>query len=176
MAGAQINKIEDYGARIALGRDHTLSADKIVLATNAHSGLLAPYLAESSATARGVTWISHPLTSGWYTQMRAMPLVIDEGRVIVAEDAARHLQIGSWVWDADDLADPADAVRRLLRANAADLLHETRDWYGGITAITPDRSPLFGALDEAGNVMYATALGAFGAAWAPVLAEKLASE
>lgn len=176
LAGAQINKIEDYGARIALGRDHTLSADKIVLATNAHSGLLAPYLAESSATARGVTWISHPLTSGWYTQMRAMPLVIDEGRVIVAEDAARHLQIGSWVWDADDLADPADAVRRLLRANAADLLHETRDWYGGITAITPDRSPLFGALDEAGNVMYATALGAFGAAWAPVLAEKLASE
>lgn len=170
---AQINKIEDYGARMALGRDHTLSADEIVLATNAQSGLLAPYLAESTNTARGVTWTSHPLSSGWYSQMRALPLIIDNGRVMAAEDSAHRLQITSWVWDSNELSDPTDSVRRLLRVNAADLLHETLDWSGGLTAIAPDRTPLFGALDGAGKVKYATALGPFGASWAPTLAQQL---
>jgi glycine/D-amino acid oxidase-like deaminating enzyme len=167
---AQINKIEDYGVRMALGRDHTLSADEIVLATNAQSGLLAPYLAESTITARGVTWTSHPLSSGWYSQMRALPLIIDNGRVMTAEDSVRRLQITSWIWDPDELSDPTDSVRRLLRINAPDLLHETLDWSGGLTAVTPDRAPLFGALDGAGKVKYAAALGPFGASWAPVLA------
>jgi glycine/D-amino acid oxidase-like deaminating enzyme len=173
LADAQINKIEDYGAKIALGRDHTLTADFIVLATNAQSGLFAPYLAESTTIARGVIWTSHPLTSGWYSQMRSMPLIMDNGRMFVAEDAARRLQIGSWVWDADDMSDPADLIRRMLRSNAQDLLHETLDWSGGVTAATTDQLPLFGAMDPDGRVMYATALGAYGAAWAPILADRI---
>lgn len=167
----------ENGIMHALAEGYTLRAESVVLATNAYSGSLSSYLAESVRFARGTIWTSRPLEEESYDAgLYAWPVIVDGGRLLVARGNDSRLRIAAW--NMDDRSpgndrDPGQAIRRFLDQQASDLLSETERWQSGVTTYTADGAPLVDRLDMDGRVFYATAAGLYGLAWGPIIAEKV---
>ena len=175
------------GGLVALAPGYSIRASSIVLATNAYTGLLSPYLGDAVTVARGAIWRSRP-------QARALPcleapVVVDGGRVVALQTADMRLHVAAWYWDGRPDGDPAQEAHSYLDAHMPDLLTETEAWLSSTTIASRDGGPLVGVLSggqqsASGNgaansvtdgVYYALAGGPFGPAWAPIIAEQVAS-
>ncbi|PJF47377.1 MAG: hypothetical protein CUN48_09025 [Candidatus Thermofonsia Clade 3 bacterium] len=165
-------------ATYALCKDLTIKAHCVVLATNVYVGLLSPYLADSVRGARGAIWSSQPLrdTGTLGHPYTGMPLLFDDAQwaLMPGKDGEWHSAV--WLWrerDADK--DPSEVLRRFLRRFDLGKPEQTRRWITGVTTTTDDGAPRVGRLDVEGNLLYALGLGAYGLAWAPVVAEQIAA-
>ncbi len=69
---------------------------------------------------------------------------------------------------------PYNTLRAFLKRTDAHLAEQAEHWTASVTTLTNDGAPFVGKLDTVGNVFYALGLGAFGLAWAPVVAEQVA--
>ncbi len=161
------------GKTYALGREYSLAAKCVVLATNAYVGMLSPYLAESVRVARSAVFVSHPLRDGTATKY-AMPAVIDGGQMMIAPAGEGRIKAAAWQPDGNS-ADPYDILRAFLKRTDAHLAEQAEHWTTSVTTLTNDGAPFVGKLDTDGNVFYALGLGAFGLAWSPVIAGQVAS-
>lgn len=165
------------GLTYALCRGITIAARCVVLATNAYVGLLSPYLADSVRGVRGAVWSSQPLQYATrdlpYT---AMPLLLDDARFALMPDKDGRLHGAAWLWRESDAGqDPSEALRRFLRRFSLGKPDQTSGWRTGVTTVTDDGAPRVGRLNVKGNVLYALGLGAYGLAWAPIVAERIAA-
>ncbi|MCS7325391.1 MAG: FAD-binding oxidoreductase [Thermoflexales bacterium] len=152
----------------ALSQGYTLSADWIVLATNAFTGLLSPYLGESVRLLTSVTWRSYPLPDE--AVRLEHPIVVNEGEfaVLPLDDGSVHAIACS----ADPLAPHAN-LTALLRELDESLLMHTAEQCSGVLTAGAEGAPLVGRLDSQARVLYAIGLGPFGAAWAPLVCERV---
>jgi glycine/D-amino acid oxidase-like deaminating enzyme len=160
----------------ALASGYTVRANAIVLATNAYAGILSPYLGDAVRLVRGVTWSSKPLDRDSHLlehmlQAIPMPLIIDDARLVMAQTRDWRLRI--FARDADNQGDPTADIAAFLRAHAPKLAAQTEEWRYGVTSLTSDSTPLIGRLAGAGTVVYALGAGMYGAAWAPIIAERV---
>lgn len=169
----EITRLESReGKMYALGREHTLAAKCVVLSANAYIGMLSPYLAESVRVARSAVFVSHPLRDGTATKY-ALPAVIDGGQMMIAPAGEGRIKAAAWQPEGNP-ADPYDILRAFLKRTDAHLAEQAEHWTASVTTLTNDGAPFVGKLDTDGNVYYALGLGAFGLAWAPVVAEQVA--
>lgn len=162
----------DGGVMWALCDGFTVSGVSVVLATNAYSGLLSAYVAESARAVRGVTWVSRPLASTVHGPLRSLPLVVDGGQVLVCAESSGRLRASAWAWDGEAGRDPAEDVRRFIKDRAPDLMDETEAWMTGATLSSFDHAPLVGRPDTDGKVVYAVGGGLHGLSLAPDIAER----
>ncbi|MFC1466025.1 MAG: NAD(P)/FAD-dependent oxidoreductase [Candidatus Brachytrichaceae bacterium NZ_4S206] len=175
---AEVFRLESVGdVTYALCKDLTIAARCVVLAANAYVGLLSPYLADSVRGARGAVWSSQPLHAGApgypYT---GMPLLFDDAQFALMPGRDGKLHGAAWLWrerDADK--DPSEVLRRFLKRFGLGKPEQTSEWSTGVTTTTDDGAPRVGRLDVEGNMLYALGLGAYGLAWAPVVAERIAA-
>ena len=166
------------GDSMVLGQGFTVRAPRVVLATNAYSGLLSPYLSESVNIARGMVFTSHPLTGsvkddGQANTQHALPMIVNDASLIMTPTRDARIKAAAWVWEDGD-TDPYFMLRAFLRRLDGDLSQQAAQWNAGVTTVTDDGAPLVGTLVGEGNVMYALGLGPFGLAWAPIVAERIA--
>jgi glycine/D-amino acid oxidase-like deaminating enzyme len=176
---AEVQALEYRGARIlALAQGYTVQCAALVLATNAYAGLLSPMLADAVQMARGYTWLSRPLDdepslAEQVQKAVPMPLMIDDGRLLAAQELDGRLRVSAWrpVSDAD--ADPAQDVQHFLHEHLPDALSHTEGRRSGMTVTMPNGMPLIGRLAGDGAVYYALGAGHYGPAWAPVMAERI---
>jgi glycine/D-amino acid oxidase-like deaminating enzyme len=157
---------------------YTVPAARVVLATNAYSGLLSPYLSESVRIARGMVFTSHPLNGdakgGPAAAQYSMPMLVNDASLMLAPARESRIKAAAWMWE-DGTADPYFVLRAFLRRLDGDLSQQAAQWNAGVTTATDDGAPLVGKLAGDGNVMYALGLGPFGLAWAPIVAERIAA-
>lgn len=152
----------------ALAQGYTLPASWIVLATNAFAGLLSPYLGDSVQFMASITWRSQPRPA--HAKRFEQPIVVDEGTfaLIPLEDNSVHAMACS--------SNPA-ALRPQLVAMLdqldAGLLSYTAEQSSGVLTKGSDGMPLVGQLNASMPVLYAIGLGPFGAAWAPIVCERV---
>ncbi len=201
-AGIEVNQLEwhaNANKMLAMAQGYTIRADAVVLATNAYSGLLSPYLADSVQFARGAVWTSH-LLQGIAAQQRAMtgdeleselpklPWVVDGGNLVVLPGDDDRLRIAAWQWDesrAMGQTTPNENIQHFLTQHLPGLSQHTELWQSGVTTVTRDGTPLVGKLDSEaipgaalaplpGRVFYAIGMGPYGLAWGPVVAEQMA--
>lgn len=161
------------GVMWALCDGFTVSAAAVVLATNAYSGLLSAYVAESARAVRGAAWVSRPLTGSNHTALRSLPLMVDGGRLLACAEPSGRLRVSAWAWEAEPDRDPAEDVRRFIKTCAPDLMDETEAWMTGATLSSFDHAPLVGRPDTDGKVIYAVGAGLHGLALAPDMAERV---
>lgn len=166
-----------HGRVLALAPGYSVRAGIVVLAAGAYAGLLSPYLADSAQVGRGVLWRSHPQAAALPCQ--SAPVVVDGGRIVAAQTTDRRVCVGAWRWDGRSDGDPARDARAYLTAHMPNLLTETELWLSSTCVVSRDGSPLVGVLSgndgaSGGAVLYALAPGAFGLAWAPLIAEQVA--
>lgn len=151
-------------------------AKRIVLATNAFSGLLSPYLADASTLVRGALWVSRPLDPGELPAL-SEPIVVGGGHLAAAQMPDGRVRVGAWRWpsagSATELADPDDLTRRFIKRNFPGALDEIAYRQTGITSCARDGEPLVGQL-PGGGALYAIGAGPFGAAWAMSMAARIA--
>jgi glycine/D-amino acid oxidase-like deaminating enzyme len=185
--GIQINKIEHVAGQnimLALADGYTIRSQVVVLATNAYSGLLSPYLADALQFVRGVVWTSRIINFKDDNReddqdMPQNPLVIDEGRMVVVPGADDRVRIGAWHWDASPhTVSPADDVQKFVGQYLSAL--QTELWQSTVTTLGADGVhglPMTGRLDSAsgGRTFYALGLGPYGLAWGPIVADRVAS-
>ncbi len=173
----EIQTLDASNGRLrALAAGYTVQANAIVLATNAYAGLLSPYLGDAIHLVRGVTWSSKPLDRDQQLLERVlqaipMPLIIDDGRLVMAQTRDWRLRI--FARSADPQRDPAVDIAAFLHTHAPELAAHTEEWRYGVTSITADNAPLTGRLAGAGAVVYALGAGMYGPAWAPIIAERV---
>lgn len=175
---AEVFRLEYAGGlTYALCRGFTIAARCVVLATNAYVGLLSPYLADSVRGARGAVWSSHPSQRAARDLSYAgMPFLLDDAQFALMSDKDGRLHGAAWLWRESDAGkDPSEALRRFLGQFGLGKPEQTSGWTSGVTTTTDDGAPRVGRLDVAGNVLYALGLGAYGLAWAPVVAERIAA-
>ncbi|MCS6774657.1 MAG: FAD-dependent oxidoreductase [Anaerolineae bacterium] len=166
----------DYrgGVMYALASGYTFTAKWVVLATNAFTGLLSPYLAESVRFATGALWQSYPLRSGVLLPER--PVVLDDGAYVFIPSAERRLYIRTWTTHKNGyLADPLQQLSELLKRIDPALLEYTAERRLSVLTFTDDQAPLVGRIESGAPVLYALGLGMFGLAWAPIVAERVVS-
>ena len=164
------------GNTVALGLGYTVPARRVVLATNAYSGLLSPYLSESLRIARGMVFTSHPLNGrahgeGLVAQL-AMPMIVNDASLMLTPARESRIKAAAWVWENSN-ADPYFMLRGFLRRLDGDLSQQAAQWNASVTTVTDDGAPLVGKLAGEGSVLYALGLGPFGLAWAPIVAERI---
>ncbi len=173
----EIQKLERaHGYVLALAPGYSVRAGAVVLATSAYTGLLSPYLADSMQVTRGALWRSHPQPVALACQ--SAPVLVDGGRVVAAQTADMRVCVAAWRCNNQIDGDPARDAHTYLDAHIPDLLTETEIWLSAIGIASRDGGPLVGILSgndrsSGGNVFYALAPGAFGLAWAPVIAEQV---
>lgn len=160
----------------AIAAGNTVRANAIVLATNAYAGLLSPYLGDAVHMVRGVTWTSKPLDNDQrllelMLQAIPMPLVIDHGRLVMAQTRDWRLRV--YAQQADIRCDPAADITAFLRDHIPELMAHSDDWCCGVTSSTADGAPLVGRLANDTLVLYALGAGLYGPAWAPIMAERV---
>jgi glycine/D-amino acid oxidase-like deaminating enzyme len=162
---------------VAVGSDVTVQAGAIVLATNAYTGLLSPYLADAARIVRGVVWRSWPQSR----PRLSMPVSIDQARVVAAQTLDMRVCVAAWGWHESTGGDQVAAARAYLDAHLPDLLNETEAWATTTTTVTSDGAPMIGALPaltgapgRPGRIYYALGAGPYGLAWAPLMAEQVA--
>ncbi len=176
---AEVFRLESAGeVTYALCKDLTITAYCVILATNVYVGLLSPYLADSVRGARGAIWSSQPpQAAGAPAHLYAgMPLLFDDARLALMPGKDGKLHGAAWLWherDADK--DPSEELRRFLKRFGLGKPEQTSQWSTGVTTTTDDGAPRVGRLDVEGNMLYALGLGAYGLAWAPVVAERIAA-
>ncbi len=174
----EIQSLEWRGGQLrALAAGYSIDTDAVVLATNAYAGLLSPYLADAARIVRSVTWTSKPLSDApalfqQVLQVTPMPLIVDQAQLIVAQTLDGRLRIAAW--HADNRGDPAGDIAQFLHTHLPALAAHTADWHTGVTAFAPDGVPLVDRLEAGGTVVYALGAGAYGPAWAPLMAERAA--
>ncbi len=172
----EMQKLERaHGCVLALAPGYSVRAGAVILATGAYTGLLSPYLADSMQVARGALWRSRPQPAALACQ--ATPVIIDGGRIVAAQTADKRVCVAAWRWNGQTDGDPARDAHAYLDAHMPHLLAETETWLSGTGVVSHDGAPLVGTLSgddgaSSGNVFYALAPGAFGLAWAPVIAEQ----
>lgn len=176
--GIEVTQIKhEKGMMHALAEGYTLRAQNIVLATNAYSGTLSPYVSESVQFARGTTWTSRPLDESVYdASLFNVPVIVDDGRLLIARGNDARLRIAAW--DLDERSahldhDPANTIRQFIEQQLPNLMNETERWQSGVTTYSPDGVPLIDRLPIDGRVFYATAAGLYGLAWGPIIAERI---
>jgi len=147
-----------------------------VLATNAYTGLLSPYLADAVRVVRGVVWRSWPQSR----PRLSMPVAIDQARVVAAQTLDTRVCVAAWGWHDNAASDLVAAARAYLDAHLPDLLNETEAWATTTATVTADGAPLVGALPASsgapgrpGRIYYALGAGPYGLAWAPLMAEQV---
>ena len=190
---AEVQALEYRNGRsLVLAHGYTIPCTALVLATNAYTGLLSPYLADAVQAARGYSWLSRPLNDQPALAKQAqkvvpMPLIIDGGRLTAAVGQDHRLRVCAWrpVSVArgdprgDTRADPEIDVQRFLHRYLPDLLDQTQECRSGVTTVTLDGKPLVGRLAgdgaDSGAVFYAVGAGHYGPTWAPIIAERIAS-
>jgi glycine/D-amino acid oxidase-like deaminating enzyme len=164
------------GLTYALCNDTIAAARHVVLATNAYTGLLSPYLAESARGARGAVWTSFPLRGDG--PKFSLPILVDEAALMLIPGADTRLHAAAWSWNGSgrstDGDDPSGQLTRFLKRIGPGLMEQTAQWMTGVTTTTHDGAPLVGRLDGDGSVLYAIGLGPFGLAWSPVVADQIA--
>ncbi len=173
---AEVFRLERSGdMTYALCKDYTVAARCVVLATNAYVGLLSPYLADALRAARGAIWSSQPSLAVATGQFHlGMPLLFDDARMALMQDRDGRVHGAAWLWNESDAdRDPADELRRLLKRFGLGKPEQTSRWSMGVTTATDDGAPRVGRLDTEGQVLYALGLGAYGLAWAPIVAERI---
>ena len=163
------------GEVVAMTSDNTVRAAAAVLAANAYTGLLSPYLADSARIVRGVVWRSRPKSRAEVS----MPVWIDRGELIVGQTADLRMVVAAWDWRGERGAECPGRIHAYLEKNRPDLLNETETWSTTQTTVTPDGAPLVGALSTGrlsdARVVYALGAGPYGLAWAPIIAEQAAA-
>jgi glycine/D-amino acid oxidase-like deaminating enzyme len=167
------------GRTWALAQGFTVPAQRVVLATNAYSGLLSPYLSESVRMARGMVFTSHPLNDhvpghAQSALQQTLPILVNDASLMLAPARDSRVKAAAWAWEGGD-ADPYFMLRGFLRRLGGDLSQQAAQWNAGVTTVTDDGAPLVGQLAGEGNVLYALGLGPFGLAWAPIVAERIAA-
>jgi glycine/D-amino acid oxidase-like deaminating enzyme len=168
------------GVLHALADGYTIRADTVVLATNAYAGLLSPYLAEAIRFVPGVTWSSRPLGDDGAVQLSlplGSPLIIDDGKMIVARGSDNRLRISAWDWSAgigSRTADVTAQIQRWLHQQQPELVAQTDQWVSGVTTASHDGLPLIGRPVGEGNVVYAIGAGPYGPAWGQYIADRVA--
>lgn len=173
----EIQKLERVQGRVlALAPGYSVRAGTVVLATGAYTGLLSPYLADSVQVARGALWRSHSQPAA--LACHSTPVLVDGGRIVAAQTTDMRVYVQAWRWNSRNDGDPAHDVRNYLNAHMPELLSETETWLSMISIASHDDSPLVGILSvngrsSGGKVFYALAPGAFGLAWAPIIAEQV---
>ena len=173
----EIQKLERaHGCVLALAPGYSVRAGAVVLATSAYTGLLSPYLADSMQVARGTLWRSHPQPIA--LACHSMPVLVDGGRIAAAQTTDMRVCVQAWRWNNRTDGDPTHDARAYLNAHMLELLSETETWLSAISIASRDGGPLVGTLSgndrsSGGNVFYALAPGAFGLAWAPIIAEQV---
>ena len=202
--GIEVGQLEwhaDASKMLALARGYTIRADSVVLATNAYSGLLSPYLADSVQYARGAVWTSHLLQgvramqgqvagealgetseASLEAELPKLPWIVDGGNLTVVPGDDDRLRVAAWQWDESrtlGTTQPADAIQQFLTQHLPGLSAHTELWQSGVTTVTRDGTPLVGRLDAdampvAGRVFYALGMGPYGLAWGPIVAEQMA--
>lgn len=152
----------------ALARGYTLSASWIVLATNAFTGLLSPYLGESVQFMASVTWRSYPRPA--HAARFEQPIVVDEGAfaLVPLEDNSVHA-----IACSANPASPHTHLTAMLHQLDAELIAHTAEQSSGVLTTGSDGTPMVGRLDSQARVLYAIGLGPFGAAWAPIARERV---
>ncbi|MDW8352169.1 MAG: FAD-dependent oxidoreductase [Anaerolineae bacterium] len=174
----EVLRLESAGhLTYALCRDLTIMARCVVLATNAYIGLLSPYLADSVRGARGAVWSSQsPTGSVSRPPYAGLPLLFDDWRFALVPGKDGSLHGAAWLWHESDAdKDPSEELRRFLRQFGLGKPEQTSRWSTGATTTTDDGAPLVGRLNAEGKVLYALGLGAYGLAWAPIVAERVAA-
>ncbi|BCX05888.1 MAG: oxidoreductase [Candidatus Roseilinea sp.] len=175
---AEVFRLESAGdTTYALCKDLTITARCVVLATNTYVGLLSPYLADSVRGARGAVWSSQPLHAGapGHSYL-GMPILFDEAQFALMPGKDGKLHGAAWLWhDRNSDKDPSEELRRFLKRFGLGKPEQTSRWSTGVTTTTDDGAPRVGRLDVEGNVLFALGLGAYGLAWAPVVAERIAA-
>jgi glycine/D-amino acid oxidase-like deaminating enzyme len=177
---AEVHALDYHaGKLVVLAHGYTLRCAALVLATNAYAGLLSPYLADAVQTARGYSWTSRQLNDQPALMDRVqkvvpVPLVIDDGQMIVSQTPDDRLRINAWRTTDDEGADPAEDVLRFLHEHLPELLNYTQDHRSGVTTVARDGAPLIGKLVGDGAVFYALGAGVYGPAWAPAMVERVA--
>ena len=199
-AGIEVSQLEwhaEANKMLAMARGYTIRTDAVVLATNAYSGLLSPYLADSVQFTRGAVWTSH-LLQGIAAQQRAMsddalepelpklPWVVDGGSLVALPGDDDRLRIAAWQWDEGrslSPVGPTETIQQFLNQHLPGLSQHTELWQSGVTTVTRDGTPLIGMLNgeamqssasAAGRVFYAIGMGPYGFAWGPIVAEQMA--
>jgi glycine/D-amino acid oxidase-like deaminating enzyme len=178
--GAEAFELQFHkGRTLAQAQGYTVPAQHVVLATNAYSGLLSPYLAESVRMARGMVFTSHPLNGNvpgheQPAAQHALPILLNDASLMLAPARESRVKAAAWAWDGSD-ADPYFMLRAFLRRLGGDLSQQAAQWNIGVTTVTDDGAPLVGRLAGEGRVLYALGLGPFGLAWAPIVAERIAA-
>ena len=163
------------GSVLVMSADNTVRAGSVVLATNAYSGLLSPYLADAVRVVRGVVWRSRPKSRSEVP----LPTLIDGANLVVGQGAGLRMYLAAWDWDGSHSAQLSARVHDFLETRRPDLLNETESWSATQTTVTRDGAPLVGKLSLGGaadsRVFYALGAGPYGVAWAPVMAEQVVS-
>ena len=194
-AGIEVSQLEwhaEADKMLAMAQGYTIRADAVVLATNAYSGLLSPYLADSVQFARGSVWTSH-LLQGIAAQQRAMtgeeldtelprlPWIVDGGNLVALPGDDDRLRVAAWQWDESRVmghTGPTETIQHFLNQYLPGLSQHTERWQSGVTTVTRDGTPLVGKLDSeagpAGRVFYAIGMGPYGLAWGPLVADQMA--
>ncbi|MCS7059683.1 MAG: FAD-dependent oxidoreductase [Anaerolineae bacterium] len=155
---------------LALALGYTVRAGAVVLAGGVYAGLLSPYLADSIHVARGTVWRSHPQPP--IPPYDTTAILVEGGHVSVAQTAEGRLRLGAWGWSEDQSNEPALRARSYLEQHLPGMLSQTESWVSATAVSTRDGAPLVGTLSS--QVHYALSAGAFGLAWAPIIAEQIA--
>lgn len=172
----EAQKIErGHGRALALAPGYSIRAGAVIVAAGAYAGLLSPYLADAAQIGRGAIWRSRPQAAALPCQ--SAPVVVDGGRIVAAQTDDLRVSVGAWRWDSRGEGDPVRDARGYLSAHMPDLLAETELWLSSTCVVSRDGGPLVGALSGndgvSGGVFYALAPGAFGLAWAALIAEQV---
>lgn len=167
------------GRMMTLAAGYTIRSNSVVMATNAHCGLLSPYLADSVQFARGVLWTSQVMTIADDEDddmpIIQSPLIVDNGRLTVVPGNDDRTRIAAWQWDELRDHDPTEEVQQFLSQHLPHLTPHTELWQHNVTTMTSDGTPLLDRLDGEGRTFYAVGLGLYGLAWGPLVAERVAA-
>lgn len=156
----------------------SIPAQMIVLAPNAYAGMLSPYLAEVTRVVRGVTWTSLPLDADPDFMERvmpsiSMPMVIDHGRMLVAQTLDSRLRITAWQNDALDSGGAMGDIKQFLSQHIPLLQNMTHEWRTGATTFAPGDMPLVDRLPGDDHIIFALGAGMYGPAWAMSIADRV---
>lgn len=165
------------GMTYAVCSDTLAAARHVVLATNAYTGLLSPYLADSVRGVRGAVWTSFPLRKDGDAPRFEMPVFVDDASLMLALGVGPdpRLKAAAWSWNGHAAGDdPSERLTRFLKRMHPDMVGQTEQWQSAVTTATDDGAPLTGRLDGDGSVLYAIGLGPFGLAWSPIVADRIA--
>jgi glycine/D-amino acid oxidase-like deaminating enzyme len=167
------------------GNGYSVTAQKIVVACGAFTGMLIPEAATAMHICQSACWVSRPIDKKFNL---LLPLMIESGRMTLAKTHDQRVRMSTFVphtdqnlaeYEDDDMMvggenvydDPVEDGQRFLKRYLRELMYDTEEWHVGVSVSTPDNTPLVAGVDHLPGVVYAVVPNVYGAAWSPIVAE-----